>query len=111
VADCWYAVTNTRLQLGFGQVWPLDVFPYVIVWSVYHGAPGYPWYRQNYNPAIEPQSSTPEGLAEAAAAGRALRLEGGASLDLTLKTVVFRGAGGVTRIDPDGTIVPREEIK
>lgn len=105
----WYAVTNRRLRLGFGQVWPLEVFPYICLWVVYGGSPGYPWYRQNYNLAVEPQSSIPEGLAQAVAAGTALRLEGGASLSLTLKTIVYTGISGVRHIAPDGTVLPKEE--
>ena len=105
----WWAVTNTRLNLGFGQVWPVEVFPYIIIWAVYHGTPGYPWYRQNYNLAIEPQSSMPEGLNEAIAAGTALYLEGSASMDLTLRTIVYEGITRVESITPGGEVMPREE--
>jgi len=105
----WWAVTNQHLKLGIGQVWPLEVFPYLCIWAVYHGTPSYPWYRQNYNLAIEPQSSIPEGLAQAVAAGTALRLAGGASLELTLRTVVYEGHEGVQRITADGTVVPTTE--
>jgi hypothetical protein len=104
----WWAVTNTRLQLGIGQVWPVEVLPYIIIWAVYHGTPGYPWYRQNYNLAIEPQSSMPESLTEAIAAGTALHLEGGASVDLTLRTVVYQGATGVHNISPHGEVTSKE---
>ena len=76
---------------------------------MYHGTPGYPWYRQNYNLAIEPQSSMPEGLNEAIAAGTALYLEGGASLDLTLRTIVYEGITRVDSITPDGKVNPKEE--
>jgi hypothetical protein len=107
-AGCW-AVTNARLKLGFGQVWPVSVFPFVIIWAVYHGTPGYPWYRQNYNLAIEPQSSMPEGLNEAIAAGTALCLEGGASTDFTLHTVVYEGITRVKGISPHGEVEPKEE--
>ncbi len=104
----WYAVTSARRGLGFGQVWSLDVFPYAILWAVYDGTPGYPWYRQNYNLAMEPQSSIPEGLDEAIQAGTALTLDGGASLELSLKTVVFTGMAGVAHISPQGEVTPRQ---
>lgn len=106
LAAGWWAVTNRRLKLSIGQVWPRAVLPYLCIWAVYHGTPGYPWYRQNYNLAVEPQSSIPEGLAEAVAAGTALRLEGGASLDLTLRTVVVEGITGVADISMDGEVTP-----
>jgi hypothetical protein len=105
----WWAVTNRRLKLGFGQVWPVEVFPYIIIWAVYHGTPGYPWYRQNYNLAIEPQSSMPEGLNEAIAAGTALYLEGGVSMDFTLHTVVYEGITRVKCITSHGEVMPQEE--
>jgi hypothetical protein len=104
LAAGWWAVTNTRLKLGFGLVWPVELFPYIILWAVYHGTPGYPWYRQNYNLALEPQSSMPEGLSQAVATGTALRLEGGAALDLTLRSVVYTGMIGVKHISPDGKV-------
>jgi len=102
----WWAVTNTSRRLGIGQIWPSEVFPYVILWTVYHGTPGYPWYRQNYNLAIEPQSSMPEGLKNAIAAGTALHLDGGASIDLTLRTIVYEGVTGVENISPAGEVAP-----
>jgi hypothetical protein len=105
----WWAVTNTRRKLGIGQVWSVEVFPYIIIWAVYHGTSGYPWYRQNYNLAIEPQSSMPEGLTEAIAAGTALQLEGGESLDLTLRTVVYSGLTGVKRISPVGEVIGKHD--
>ncbi len=100
----WWAVTDTVREVGIGQAWPLDVFPYAILWAVYGGSPGYPWYRQNYCLAIEPQSSIPEGLASAAASGTTLKLEGGESLSLTLATVVYEGLSRVQRITPDGLV-------
>jgi hypothetical protein len=102
----WWAVTNQRLGLGVAQVWPREVLPYLCIWAVYHGTPAYPWYRQNYNLAIEPQSSIPEGLTQAISAGTALRLEGGASLELTLRTVVYEGIEEVTDISLDGEVNP-----
>ncbi|OQY92230.1 MAG: hypothetical protein B6D39_04935 [Anaerolineae bacterium UTCFX2] len=107
LSEGWYAVTNVRRKVGFGQVWSVAVFPYVILWLVYGGTPGYPWYRQNYNLALEPQSSIPEGLSDAVQAGTALRLDGGASLELNFKTVVYSGIAGVAHISPDGEVVPR----
>ena len=103
----WYAVTNVRRRVGFGQVWPATIFPYVVLWMVYGGTPGYPWYRQNYNLALEPQSSIPEGLSNSVQAGTALVLDGGDSLDLSFKTVVYTGIDGVAQISPDGEVTPR----
>lgn len=100
----WWAVTDTRRKLGIGQSWPVDVLPYLILWAVYGGSPGYPWYRQNTCLALEPQSSIPEGLAAAAEAGTALTLGGGESLDLSLTTVIYTGCERVKGVSLAGEV-------
>ena len=105
----WWAVTNRRLKLGIGLVWPIRVFPHLIYWSLYHGTPSYPWYRQNYNLALEPQSSVPEGLAEAIARNKALQLEPGGRIEMTMRSVVYSGATGVVGISEAGVVTAREE--
>ena len=57
LSEGWYAVTNTRQQVGFGLAWPLEVFPALWFWQVYGGAHGPPWYGRTYNIALEPFSS------------------------------------------------------
>jgi hypothetical protein len=101
----WFAVTSQKRQLGFGMVWPQEVFPYIWWWQVCGGAFGYPWYGRTYNLALEPFSSYPGGgLAEAVANGTALWLEGGESQSAEMKAVVYKGQGRVARISPTGTV-------
>ena len=72
-----------KKKLGFGLVWPLEVYPYLWIWQVAGGAFGYPFYGRNYNMALEPFSSLPgAGLAEAVKNGTALSLEAGEEVNL-----------------------------
>jgi hypothetical protein len=50
----------------------------------------------------------PEGMTQAVAAGTALRIEGGACLDLTLCTVVYTGITRVKSISPSGAVTSQE---
>jgi hypothetical protein len=106
----WYAVTNTRLGLGFGMVWPKEVFPYIWLWQVCRGSEGYPWYGRTYNMALEPWTSYPgSGLAEAVKSGTALRLDPGQKVSMTMNAVVYNGTGRVSNLHRDGTIEWRKE--
>jgi len=71
LAAGWYALTNTRLQVGFGMAWPLDVFPALWYWQVYGGAYGAPWYGRTYNIALEPFSTVQTTVVDAVADGSA----------------------------------------
>ena len=104
----WYAITNQRLELGFGVAFPQEVFRYLWYWQSLGGGYGYPWYGRTYNVGLEPFTSyTNEGLQNAIENGTALTLEPGQRVEASLKAVVFTGARGVERIEPDGTVVAR----
>ena len=104
----WYAITNRRLGLGFGVLFPKELFRYLWYWQSLGGGSGYPWYGRTYNVGLEPFTSyTNEGLATAIENGTALRLEPGQHVETSHKAVVYTGAQGVERIDPDGTVARR----
>jgi hypothetical protein len=108
LAEGWYALTNTDLGLGFGLVWPRDVFPYLWFWQELHGSRGYPWYGRVYVMGLEPWTSYPgHGLTSALAQGTARRLDPGQSLTADLQAVLYESRTGVRRIHPDGTVEPR----
>ena len=104
LAAGWYAVTNTRRQVGFGMAWPLEVFPALWFWQVYGGAHGAPWYGRTYNIALEPFSAVQPTLVEAIAAGSARVLEPGGSVRARFVTVAYAGLQGVSRISPEGEV-------
>ncbi|CAN5891383.1 hypothetical protein BH23ACT8_BH23ACT8_22200 [soil metagenome] len=104
--DPYFAITNPRLGFGVGLRWPLEVFPYAWFWQEVHALPGYPWFRQAYTVAVEPNSTVPaQGLAAVRkAGGSVVTLNGGASRDAVLEAVVFRGTGVVDGIEPGGAV-------
>jgi hypothetical protein len=101
----WYAVTNTRRQVGFGLAWSLDVYPVLWFWQVYGGAHGPPWYGRTYNIALEPFSTAQPNLAAAIQDGSAHILEPGQSLETHLAAVAYAGVQGVQHMTPDGDVV------
>lgn len=101
----WYALTNTRLQVGFGMVWPLEVFPALWFWQVYGGAYNPPWYGRTYNIALEPFSTIQLTLPEAIQDGSAHRLAPGESLRARYLAVAYSGGAGITRITPEGEVL------
>jgi hypothetical protein len=104
----WYAVTNRRTGVGFGMVFPKDVFRYLWYWHDFGGGFGYPWYGRTYNLGLEPFTSYGnEGLASAIENGTALKLEPGQRIEVSQKAVAYTDAQGVERINPDGSVVKR----
>lgn len=107
ISEGWYAATNTKLDLGFGLVFPKDIFPHIWYWQVFGGGYGYPWYGRTYNVALEPFTSFPgNGLEAAVQNGTALALEAGQSRTANIKAVAYTGLKGVKRIQEDGTVIP-----
>jgi len=95
----WYGVTNTQMKLGFGMIWPKEVFPYIWVWQVCKGSFGYPWFGRTYNLALEPWSSYPgSGIAEAIKYGTTIKLKPGETVEATLKAIVYTDLTRVTDI-------------
>ncbi len=106
----WYGLTNTRLGVGVGVVWPTAVFPYAWFWQEFHASAGYPWHREVYVMAIEPFSSFPgQGLAKVIdKTGNQIVLAPGESRDAELRAVLFESTAGIRSIEPDGSVVLRE---
>lgn len=63
--DGWYAVTNQKKGVGWGVVFPKDVFRYLWFWQSIGGGYGYPWWGRTYNgrprALHEPQQRRPGG--------------------------------------------------
>jgi hypothetical protein len=100
----WYAVVDPRRRLGIGLAWPVEQFPYLWFWLVYGRAPGYPWWDRVYCIALEPWTSFPNSLDQVLAAGRHAQIQGGDSLTVSLKAIVFTDREQVNKIELDGTI-------
>ena len=108
----WYGITNPSLGLGFGLVWPEDIFPYLWFWQEFRGSAGWPWYGSNYVMALEPFTSyDASGLAGCVVNEMARKLGPGESVEVDLTAVCFEGKAGVERIERDGTVRVRGEGK
>jgi hypothetical protein len=107
LSEGWYAVTNTRRQVGFGMAWPLEVFPALWFWQVYGGAYHPPWYGRTFNIALEPFSTLQPSIAAAIEDGSAHTLQPGQSIQARFVAVAYANAPGVIRITPEGEVIAR----
>jgi hypothetical protein len=103
IADGWYAITNTRMKVGFAMRYPSDLFRVLWYWQVYRGARDYPFWSSTYNIALEPCATLPT-LSRAAERGEALRLGPGESREIELMAVAFEGTERVAGLGSDGTV-------
>lgn len=102
----WYAVTNTRRQVGFGMAWEREMFPALWFWHVYGGLDGPPWYGRTYSVALEPFSTTRLTIADAMRDGSARILEPGQQLSTAFVAVGYAGTAHVKEISLDGEVTP-----
>lgn len=103
ITNGWYAVTNTRVGVGFALRYPADVFQQLWYWQVYRGGHDYPWWSATYNIALEPCATLPM-LSHAAARGEALTLGPGESSEVELMAVAFEGVGRVSGVSAEGVV-------
>lgn len=81
----WLALTDTSTGRGVGLVFDRALFRHAWLWQVYGG------WRGHHHVALEPWTSSPMQLDEAAAAGQALVLQPGGFLEADVDIVVFEG--------------------
>ena len=103
ITDGWYAVTNTRLRVGFAMRYPADLFKQLWYWQVYRGGRDYPWWSATYNIALEPCATLPV-LSQAAARGEALTLGAGESREFELLAISFEGLERVSGVSAEGVV-------
>ena len=113
VSASWRSMTladPTADGVVLGEVTPVadaDValFPYLWYWQVWGGGPDYPWWGREYDCALEPWTSRPDGgLLEAIANGTAHTIEGGETRTSRIHAVMWSGRDGIAGIDADGTV-------
>jgi galactose mutarotase-like enzyme len=86
----FYALTNTRLGLGFGMEFDPEVFPCLWYWIACNAPGGAPFHGRSYTVALEPFTSWPAILTNAIANGTQRELAPGASLSTTLRAGMFQ---------------------
>ena len=96
--DGWSALRRTRLGVGFGLVFPKEIFTSVWVFMTFGG-----WRGLN-TLVLEPCTAVPKNLNEAIRLRQCSHLEPGTDLSCEILGVVFDGVEPVRRIRPDGMV-------
>ena len=101
----WYSVTNPNLKIGFGLVYPVNIFRYLWYWQVFGGGYGYPWYGRTYKVGLEPFSSLGGGEPEPGSELRTdVKIKPGEQVSATIKAIIFKSEKGVKEINENGEI-------
>jgi len=100
----WYALTNRARKVGFGMVWPVEIFKKLWFWQVYRGGRDFPWYSATYNVALEPVSSMPM-LSRAVESNSQLKLGAAEACRIEMLAVAYEGVESVKEITRDGEVI------
>ncbi|HHT10891.1 MAG TPA: DUF4432 family protein [Candidatus Atribacteria bacterium] len=93
--DGWYGITNLSKGIGIGFQWDVNIFKYLLMWSVYRGFYGFPFYGKTYNLALELYSAIPDDLDEVIRLNRALCLKPGEELRTIFHTIVYQSSSRI----------------
>jgi len=99
LTDGWLAVTDREAGVGFGLVFPKEVFNTIWLWLVYGG------WRGVYCAAVEAWTGFPAKLNEAVERGRHSTLGPKGSLECETIMLAYAGASAVERITRTGEVI------
>lgn len=98
LTDGWLAVTDRAARVGFGLVFPKEVFNTIWLWLVYGG------WRGVYCAAVEAWTGYPAKLNEAVERGRHSALGPKRSIECKTLMLAYAGASAVERINEAGEV-------
>lgn len=98
LSEGWIAVSDPEGGPGLALRFPKEIFSCVWLWLVYGG------WRGFHHIIVEPWTSYPSRIADAAQAGRLRRLAPSESLETTVTAVVHRGLSSVTSVSLSGEV-------
>jgi len=98
LAEGWCAMTDTARKVGFGLVFPENIFRSVWLFASYGG------WRKNYMAILEPCTAYPFDLKEAIARGTCAHLDPYGELECEVKAVLYDGFSAVNNIEPNGIV-------
>jgi galactose mutarotase-like enzyme len=81
----WFALTDTKKQVGLAVVYPAEIFRSLWLWQSYGG------WRDWYHLAVEPWVGHPVRLGQAIDAGNYLSLKGHEVLEYSVSVVIYTG--------------------
>jgi hypothetical protein len=79
----WYAVEDSKTGAGFLVRFPKETCPVLWLWLTYGG------YRGHYHVVLEPWTSMPVNLADAARAASSRRLEAGQTFEVEIEAAAY----------------------
>jgi galactose mutarotase-like enzyme len=94
----WFALTDTKKQVGIALVYPRDIFRSLWLWQSYGG------WRGLYHLAIEPWVGYPVKLDEAIQAGHHLTLSGEQTLEYKVSVLAYTGLIKVGNVTEHGVV-------
>jgi hypothetical protein len=103
VAEGWYAVTDRRLKVGFGMVFPTTLFPNVWLFRTFGG-----WRGLN-TLILELSTGKSRDFDEARAKRECATLAPGGTQEAELLACAYDGVTGVSHIDASGRVTARPE--
>jgi hypothetical protein len=104
VKEGWYAVTDQRHRVGFGLVFPKELFPNVWLFRTFGG------WRGLYTLILEASTGCSRSLVEARKKGECAHLAPGQTLDVDVLAAAYSGLSSVTRIETNGQVISGREI-
>lgn len=96
--DGWLALTDTAKRIGFGLVFPKEIFRVIWMWLVYGG------WRGLYCAAVEPWTGYPVRLDMAVKEGIYAVLDAGKSIECDTMAIAYEGVSKVEKITSNGEI-------
>ncbi len=99
LTDGWLAVTDQAAKVGFGLVFPKDIFKVIWLWLVYGG------WRGVYCAAVEAWTGYPAKLHEAVERGVYSTLGPKKSLECKTLALAYEGVSAVERITSTGEVI------
>lgn len=86
----WFALTDTKKQVGIAMIYPREIFQNLWLWQSYGG------WKGLYHLAVEPWVGYPVNLEQAVREGHYLSLSAAQTLEYSVSVFVYTG---LTRVD------------
>jgi len=106
VREGWYGVTNLKKKIGFGLKWDVQLFKYMLLWSVYRGFYNSPFYGRTYNIALELYSAIPDSLDEVIPLGRSMVLQPLHEMKTKFSCILYESDRRIRGYNDDNSIIP-----
>lgn len=105
LTEAWYGITNTKLGIGFGIKWDIEVYKYLMLWFCYRGFYGYPFYGKTYQVGIEPWSAIPGSLDEVINAKQSLILKPMQEIRTKYSAIVYESGKEITGFNEENSVI------